>query len=346
MAPKYKTEDEKQNAKLRFEREKKEGNMKGKTITYFAAASLAYLGILASAAAAGFPEKDITFIIPYSPGGGMDSTARQIAKVMPKYLPNNVNVVPKNIPGAGGRKGYSVLARANPDGYTICVINMPGAAIPQLIGEKVNYDLEKFVWVGRMSTSPYFFGVSNKSSIKTVADLKKLDRPIKIGSTGFGTTVYAGASIMKEVIGFKASFLTGYKSSGAFIVGVVRGDAEGALAPTQTFNKFIKAGDIRGVVTFEKKSSFPGVQTIAEAGYPQLTGLGVERMVALPPGTPKNIRDILSDALVKAAADPDSQAWAKKTKRPFSALSGGETQAAVNSALAMFKKYPKALERQ
>ena len=151
---------------------------------------------------------------------------------------------------------------------------------------------------------------------------------------------------MKEVIGFKVNFLTGYKSSGAFILGVVRGDAEAAIAPTQTFNKFLKAGDIRGVVTFEKKSSFPGIPTIAKAGYPELTGLGVERMVAAPPGTPKKIRDILSDALVKAAADADSQAWAKKTKRPFSALSGGETQAAVDSALAMFEKYPKALERK
>lgn len=49
---------------------------------------------------------------------------------MGKCLPNNVNVVPKNVPGAGGRKGYSALQRARPDGYTISTINMPGAAIP------------------------------------------------------------------------------------------------------------------------------------------------------------------------------------------------------------------------
>ena len=320
--------------------------MKIKTVTFFVAASLTYLGILGSAGAANFPEKNITFIIPFSPGGGMDSTARQIAKVMPKYLPNKVNVVPKNVPGAGGRKGYGQLADAAPDGYTICVVNMPGAAIPHLIGEKVNYDLTKFVWVGRMSTSPYLLGVSSKSPIKTVADLKKLNKPLKISSTGFGSTAYVGASVMKEVIGFKVKFITGYKGSRNYILGVVRGDSDAAVAPTQTFAKFIKAGDIRGIVTFEEKSSFPGVPTIAEAGYPELTGLGVERMVAAPPGTPKKVRDILSDALVKAAADVDSQAWAKKTKRPFAALSGEHTQAAVNKSLAMFKKYPKALERQ
>lgn len=320
--------------------------MKIKAVICFLAASLMSLGVLGSAGAAGFPEKDITFIIPFSPGGGFDSTSRQIAKVMPKYLPNNVNVVPKNVPGAGGRKGYSELAIAKPDGYTICAINMPGAAIPQLIGEKVNYDLTKFVWIGRMSTSPYLLGVSSKSDIKTVADLKKLDRPFKISSTGFGTTAYAGASIMKEVIGIKVNFLTGYKGSREFILGVVRGDSDGAVAPTQTFAKFVQAGDIRGVVTFEEKSSVSGVQTIAEAGYPELTGLGVERMIAAPPGTPKEIRDILSEALLKAAADVESQEWAKKTKRPFAALSGANTQEAVDKSLAMFKKYPKALEKQ
>ena len=320
--------------------------MKIRSVIYVLAASLLFPGILSTAGAAGFPEKDITFIIPFSPGGGFDSTARQIAKVMPKYLPNNVNVVPKNEPGAGGRKGYSELAIAKPDGYTICAINMPGAAIPQLIGEKVNYDLSKFVWIGRMSTSPYLLGVSGKSDIKTVADIKKLDRPFKIGSTGFGTTAYSGASIMKEVMGIKVNFLTGYKGSREFILGVIRGDSDGAVAPTQTFAKFVEAGDIRGIVTFEEKSSVPGVPTIAEAGYPELTGLGVERMVAAPPGTPEDIRNILSDALLKAAADVESQEWAEKTNRPFAALSGAKTQAAVDKSLQLFKKYPKSLERQ
>ena len=320
--------------------------MKIRAILCILAALLMAPAMPGSAGAAGFPEKDITFIIPFSPGGGFDSTSRQIAKVMPKYLPNHVNVVPKNVPGAGGRKGYSELAIAKPDGYTICAINMPGAAIPQLIGEKVNYDLKKFVWVGRMSTSPYLLGVSSKSDFKTIADLKKLDRPFKISSTGFGTTAYAGASVMKEVIGIKVNFLTGYKGSREFILGVVRGDSDGAVAPTQTFAKFVQAGDIRGVVTFEEKSSVPGVQTIAEAGYPELTGLGVERMIAAPPGTPKEIRDILSDALLKAAADVESQEWAKKTRRPFAALSGARTQAAVDKSLQLFEKYPKALERQ
>lgn len=315
--------------------------------TLLAGAALAFMaaGFAQPAAASGFPEKDIIFIIPFSPGGGMDSTARQLARVMSKYLPHKVNVVPKNVPGAGGKKGYGQLVRAKADGYTISVINMPGAAVPQLSGQKVSYDITKIVWVGRMSTSPYLLGVSAKSSIKSFKQIQNLGRALKFAHTGFGSTAFHASKIIKLAGGFEATHLTGYKGSKSYIVAIIRGDAEAAMAPTQTFAKFVQSGDIRGIVTFEEKSSFPGVPTIAEVGLPNLTGLGVERMVGAPPGTPADIIKILSDALGKAAADPESLAWAKKTKRPFGHLTASQTQAAVDRALANFAKYPGALEK-
>ena len=91
------------------------------------------------------------------------ATPRAIMGPMSKYLPNNVKVVPKNVPGAGGRRGYAELARAKPDGYTICVINFPGAAIPSLTGEEVAYDINQFVWVARMSNSAYVIASSGKN---------------------------------------------------------------------------------------------------------------------------------------------------------------------------------------
>lgn len=300
----------------------------------------------ASQARAEYPEKDITFLIPFSPGGGMDLTARQIANVLPKYLPNKVNVVPKNEAGAGGRLAMGQLYRSRPDGYTISVFNLPGAAMPQMTGEKVSYDITKIVWIGRMSTSPYLLGVSAKSDIKTLADIKKLGRPLKIASVGFGTTVYTAASILKSVVGFETAMITGYKGTRNIILGVIRGDADAAIAPTQTFASFVRAGDIRGVVTFEEKSSYPDVSTIAEAGYPQLTGLGVERLIGAPPGLPAEIQKVLSEAVAKAIRDPESAAWAKKTKRPFAYLPAEKTQAAVDRSLKNLADYPDALKEQ
>ena len=92
--------------------------------------------------AAGFPDRDITFIIPNQVGGGFDAYVRAIAPVMEKYLPNKVNIVPLNVPAGGGAKGVNQLYRARPDGYTIGILNIPGLFILQARGG--GYDLNKF----------------------------------------------------------------------------------------------------------------------------------------------------------------------------------------------------------
>lgn len=294
-----------------------------------------------------YPEKDITFIIPFSPGGGMDTTPRAIVGPMSKYLPNNVKVVPKNIPGAGGRRGYAELARAKPDGYTICVINFPGAAIPSLTGEKVAYDINKFVWVARMSNSAYVIASAGKNdAIKQFADLKKLGRPVKFTHTGYGSTSYAASGIVREAMGIDSVPVSGYKSSSEYIVGMIRGDGDATIAPVESFYKFVQSGDVRALVTFEAKSTLPNVPTVRSLGFDELEGLGVDRMVAAPPGTPDNIRKILSDAFIKAMQDPEAQAWAKKVKRPFDPMDTNEATAYLKKSIAFYTKYKQALAKR
>ena len=310
--------------------------------------ALAVVGValasFASAAKAEFPEKDIIFIIPFSPGGGMDSQSRAIAQVLPKHLPNNVNVVPKNVPGAGGAKGYGELARSAPDGYTISVINYPGAALPAILDQEASYDINTLTWLGRMSAEEYLMAASPKSEIKSLDDLKKASKPVKITSTGPGSTAHVGASMAMSVIGFKGEFLTGYKGSADYILGIVRGDGDIAVAPVQTFQKFVESGDVTPIMSFEKKSSFDGVPTAAEAGYAELDGMGVERYIAGPPGMPDEIRKALSDAIQKAIADPETQEWAKQTNRPFLGLDADESDQAVKKSLAVMVKFKDALK--
>src|SRR5215467_6268433 len=82
-------------------------------------------------AAAGFPNKNIQFVIPYAPGGGFDVYVRFVGPVMEKYLPNKVNIVPINVPAGGGSRGVAQLYRSRPDGYTIGILNIPGMFILQ-----------------------------------------------------------------------------------------------------------------------------------------------------------------------------------------------------------------------
>src|SRR6202521_4576533 len=133
------------------------------------------LGIAAIAAfvlpvpgrAAGFPERDITFIIPNQVGGGFDAYVRTIAPAMEKYLPNKINVVPLNVPAGGGAKGVSQLYRARPDGYTIGIMNIPGLFILQERGG--GYDLAKFTWLAGLGKDPYGLAGPGNSPVKSIA---------------------------------------------------------------------------------------------------------------------------------------------------------------------------------
>lgn len=300
--------------------------------------------LAAGSAWAQYPQKNITFIIPFGPGGGFDRTVRAIGPFMEKQFGNRISVLPTNVPGAGGKRGLATVYRAAPDGYTISIANMPGAALPALTDEKIeDYDIERLTYIARLATEEYMIAVPTKSPIRTIEDLRKLGRPVKMPSTDFGSTAFAGTAIFGEVLKFPIQHLTGYKGTNDYIVGVVRGDGDATISPVSTMRKFIQAGDMRGLFTTEQTSTLDGVPTIASLGHPQLTGLGVDRFVLGPPGLPAEIVKTLSDAMAKAVADPGLQALAKKSREPFAFLPASEAKASAEQSLALYKKYKSAL---
>jgi tripartite-type tricarboxylate transporter receptor subunit TctC len=292
-----------------------------------------------SPARAEFPEKNIDFIIPFGTGGGFDRAVRLIAPYLEQSLPKKVEVLPKNVPGAGGRKGTAQVYRAKPDGYSIVIANVPGIALPGLTGEKIEYEVDKFTWVVKVGASEYIAGVAAKGPIKSVDDLKKLGRPVKCTSTGFGATAYAACQIVAKEMGFEVQMLGGYKGSAEYVLAVVRGDGDLTLAPIVVMKKFIQAGDIRGVFSTEEKSSVPNVPTVASLGHKSLTGLGVDRYVLGPPGLPAAVSKTLSDSLVKAMKNPELAAKAEMTGEPFDPLGIDKAKAAADQSLALYLKY-------
>ncbi|HEY9529915.1 MAG TPA: tripartite tricarboxylate transporter substrate binding protein [Burkholderiales bacterium] len=313
--------------------------------TLFAAACAAAL-LPAACLAADFPQKNIEFIIPFGPGGGFDRTVRAIAPFMEKQLGGKVSVLPRNVPGAGGKRGMATVYRAKPDGYTIAIANIPGAAIPALTGEKVEYDINKLTWIARLATEEYTLAVATKSSIRSIEDLRKLGRPVKMPSTDFGSTAYAGMAIFGEMLKFPVQHLTGYKGTNDYIVAVVRGDGDATTGPISTMGKFVESGDMRALFTTEEKSTLKGVPTIAELGYPDLTGLGVDRFVVGPPGLPPAIIKALSDAMAKAVQDPELQAIAEKSRQPFAFLPPDKAKANADRSLALYARYKAALQKR
>jgi tripartite-type tricarboxylate transporter receptor subunit TctC len=320
--------------------------MENRMLRSIAAVALAASAMLAPPAWAQYPEKNIEFLIPFAPGGGFDRTVRLISPFMEKALPKRVEVLPKNVPGAGGRRALGTLYRTKPDGYQIAIMNSPGAAIPVLLGEKVEYDLARFAWVAKIGSEDYMVGVSTNSPIRSIEDLKKLGRPVKIPTTGFGSTAQAAGAVFAEAFGLKAEHISGYKGTNDYIVGIVRGDGDLALAPVSTFKQFVESGAIRPLMTFEETSSMNGIRTVAQLGHPELSGLAVERYIVAPPGTPENIVKILSDALGQAANNPELKAMAAKTGEPLDYVPSSGAKAAFDKALAIYEKYKTAIARK
>ncbi|MCH8096538.1 MAG: tripartite tricarboxylate transporter substrate binding protein [Proteobacteria bacterium] len=279
-------------------------------------------------AVAKYPEKTITFIIPYKPGGGFDTYVRALAPILEKRL--GVTVVPKNMPGAGGRKGATYLYKSKPDGYRISIMNLPGKAIAAIQGKKgVGYDIRKFTWLGQIASDSYVIAVAGKSKIKSIADLKKLGRTIKTAGTGKGATSYVVSQIAGNILGLKLKLVTGYKGSSGMSIAVIRGDTDIGFFAYRSYSKFAKSGDLRAIAALDEKGAI-------KLGKPGLSKLRIHRLVAAPPGLPADIKKTLEDALFASINDAGFKKWAKKARRPLAALKGKESEKLIDELVAFY----------
>lgn len=297
-------------------------------------------------AASDFPRKDITFLIPYGPGGGFDSYVRVIAPAMEKYLPNKVHVVPMNIAAGGGGKGMSQLYRARPDGYTIGILNIPGAFILQQQQGGRGFDLDKFTWLASLAEGEsYAVGVRANSPLKSLADMQALSktRPVKFTCTGPEGSAYSAVLISGQILGIRTQIISGYKSSNEYVVAAIRGDGDAVLAAASTIRRFVDAKQIRLLVDFEAHPTFPGVPNATSLNQPELSKLVVDRMVAAPPGLPADIKAALQAALDKAQRDPQVMNWAKKAGIAWKPEPPARAEEIIREQAAFYNKWKKLL---
>lgn len=307
------------------------------------AATIAVCENTGTAAAAGFPERDITFIIPNQVGGGFDAYVRAIAPAMEKYLPNKVNIVPLNVPAGGGAKGVSQLYRARPDGYTIGILNIPGLFVLQERGG--GYDLAKFTWLAGLGKDPYGLAVPWNSPIKSVADLQALSktRPVKFTTTGPDGTAYGVTLIATELLGIRLQLITGYKGSSEYVAAAVRGDGDAVITNLPILQRFEAGQSLHVIATFTKDGARHDVPDAAALGEPQLADILVERMVGAPPNLPAATKKILVEAIDKAVNDPTVVSLSEKSGLGLALQSPEEVTADVHSQANFFAKWKKYL---
>ncbi len=190
-----------------------------------------------------FNGKVIQLILPNSPSGEMARYAHMFAPYIAKYAgAKDVRVVVMK--GGGGVKGANYLWFQKPDGLTIAFTSIPALTLAQLSGSKaVQYDVTKFVYLGRAATEPRGLLVGAKSGIKSVDDLKNLKRPFVFPSQGTDEDFYT-MEILANSLHFDLKVVTGYDGQGDTAIAVIKGEGDGLMTATRTAGAMIKSGDM------------------------------------------------------------------------------------------------------
>lgn len=274
-------------------------------------AAVALLSLIAPSMAQTYPDRTITVIVPYAPGGNTDVIARIVLEGMTQIMGQRFIV--ENIGGAGGTTGSQRGARATPDGYTLLVGQMgTHAASVGLYGDRLGYDpLNDFEHVTQFTDTPIAVFVKKDSPARTLQDLvttlKTDASKLTNGHGGVGATSHVSCLLFTALAGGRAQMI-GYRGSGPALNDLITGQYDFLCDQIPHTIGHVEAGSVRAlaIAQTERSPALPNVPTTTEAGLPQLQASGWNAMFA-PKGTPKETVQKLADAANKALDEPKTR---------------------------------------
>lgn len=255
-----------------------------------------------------FPEKPITLIVPFAPGGAADVTGRIVAGGMQKVL--GQTVVVENAGGAGGAIGVSKVKNAAPDGYTIGLGHMGTHAAAVPVNPRLPYDPRKdFAYLGLVAKTPNIIFVRNDHPAKDlrefIAHAKAKGGDLKMGHSGNGAASHITCVMFFKMIGASPTYVA-YRGFGQTINDIMAGNVDGSCDLVASVAGHVKGGKTRALVVAAETRApqVPDVPTSKEAGLPDFiletwTGLYAHKDI------PAEARTKLEAAIKAALADPD-----------------------------------------
>ncbi|MGZ5049280.1 MAG: tripartite tricarboxylate transporter substrate binding protein, partial [Usitatibacter sp.] len=265
-----------------------------------AAFALAAAVALPCLAQSEYPNKPVTMIVPFPPGGVADITARPLAETLGRILKQPVIV--ENRAGAGGGVGMQYVARAKPDGYTLLMALSSISIIPEadkVLGRDPMFQLNQLVPIARFTADPTVLAVRADSPYRNVADLvaaaKKNPGGIPYGSSGNYGTMHVPMEMFDNAAGIKMLHVP-FTGAGPAVVALLGGQVEALSTGPSSVIGHVKGGKIRVLATWgdARLAAMPDVPTLKELGYDaqfsQWTGLFA------PAGTPEAIVAKLREA--------------------------------------------------
>jgi tripartite-type tricarboxylate transporter receptor subunit TctC len=264
-----------------------------------------------SALADTYPNRPITLVIPFAPGGSASTAARSVTDKMSDTL--GAQIIIENRPGAGGTVATRAVAKNAPDGYTILLVTNATLAIAPSLFSNLGYDARKdFAPIGLIAATPNVIAVHPSFPARSLADLIKIGKeaatPIPYGSPGTGTLNHLTIELLAHRTGMKVSHVP-YKGAGPALNDLLGGHIGVLISAVPNAHSHIAAGTIRALaVTGARRSPLiPAVPTLAEAG---LAGYEVPLRwgLAAPAGTPPAVIEALNRALNSALASDEARA--------------------------------------
>lgn len=291
-----------------------------------------------------FPEKEITVVVPYSAGGGFDVAVRILAPYWEENLPEGASIVVENMPGGEGNIGLGEVARAEPDGHTVGILNIPGHYVNQVVGD-ASYDLTEFEYIGTVTTTTYVAAGSPSSGFSSLGDMQNADEVIA-AITNISSTDGLGTVVAGEETGINLRTIN-HEGSSEAVLSAMRGDADMVQFPVESLIAEIEAGELEPLWVYsdERIDELPDTPTIAELGYEGLLDLvSLHRVLATTPDTPEEVLRILREAFDEAVNNPEYIEEVEESGAFWNPTGYQETETVVQSSYDMIFNYKKLLQ--
>jgi tripartite-type tricarboxylate transporter receptor subunit TctC len=295
----------------------------------------------ASAQGEAYPAKKITWVCPVRAGGSMDMVARTTAFYLPKYLKEaskgakGGDVVVENRSEAGGRRAYSAVYKAKPDGYTMGDLNP--AFVAEELFTKMDIEVEKYTYLARFGASDRVVIARTEGGFKSWEEMMQAgkSKEIKWGASSFGRGHHVTSILMKEKLNLPVRLIN-FPGAVENENALIRGDIDVAMVAEEGAKPLVDAGKAKVLlVVGESAREYPGAKTLGEVGAPELVAPNLlEYVVIGPPDLPKDVTNILIAGLKGTYQDKEFLTQIKKLGFTPNPVYGQDAQ---NLAFKIFK---------
>lgn len=261
----------------------------------------------ATACAQTWPTKSVRIVVPFAPGGGVDTVSRFLAQKLTEQLATSFIV--ENRAGGGGLLGAELVAKSSPDGYTL-LTSAPEFSINPSVKAKMPFDaLRDFVFVSQLTSGQFLLACHPSVPVKSVRELIALAKAkpgrLNYGSSGTGSINHLAGELLQSMTGIRWGHVP-FKGSGPSLIGLMGGEVDFSFGSTTSLIDQVRAGRVRAVAVTgpARYGELPEVPTIAESGVPGYNVTGWYGLYA-PAGTPMEVARKLQTEAARGFNAPD-----------------------------------------